>query len=367
MKNYNLAIIGLGGMGNWHRELINEGAWFGGKKLGGGKGFENLSVTGSYDIAGARQQFAREHGLKAYGSLEELLGDPAIDIVLVAVPNELHKPMVLKALEAGKHVVCEKPVALNSGELREMIDASRKAGRVFAVHQNRRWDEDYLTAKKIYDDKILGEVFRIESRVHGSRGIPGDWRGLPEHGGGMLLDWGVHILDQALQMIPGKVKKVYATFTYVTNELVDDGFYAELTFENGLVYLAEVGTSNFIYLPRWYILGRDGTALMEDFKPTGRIVRVTDWSKNDAVPIKTAAGLTKTMAPRTEETIKEEALPVVKSDIRDFYRNFLKTIEGKEALAVSLDSVMRNMLLMEAIFKSVKEGGPVAFESTTSP
>jgi predicted dehydrogenase len=362
MENHNLAIIGLGGMGNWHRELINEGAWFGGRKFGEGKSFENLSVTGSYDIAEARQQFAREHGLKAYGSLEELLGDPAIDIVLVSVPNELHKSMALKALEAGKHVVCEKPVALNSGEFGEMIDASRKAGKVFAVHQNRRWDEDYLTAKKIYDEKILGEVFRIESRVHGSRGIPGDWRGLPEHGGGMVLDWGVHILDQALQMIPGKVKKVYATFTHVTNELVDDGFYAELTFENGLVYLAEVGTSNFINLPRWYILGRDGTALMEDFTPKGKIVRVTDWSKNDAVPIKTAAGLTKTMAPRTKETIREEALPVVKSDIRDFYRNFVKTVEGKEILAVSLDSVMRNMLLMEAIFRSVKEGAPVRFE-----
>jgi predicted dehydrogenase len=362
MEKHNLAIIGLGGMGNWHRELINEGAWFGGRKISEGKSFENLSVTGSYDIAEARQQFAGEHGLKAYDSLEKLLGDSAVDIVLVAVPNELHKPMALKALEAGKHVVCEKPAALNSGELGEMIDASRKAGKVLAVHQNRRWDEDYLTAKKIYEEKILGEVFRIESRVHGSRGIPGDWRGLPEHGGGMVLDWGVHILDQALQMIPGKVKKVYATFTHVTNELVDDGFYAELTFENGLVYLAEVGTSNFINLPRWYILGRDGTALMEDFTPKGKIVRVTDWSKNDAVPIKTAAGLTKTMAPRTQETIKEEALPVVKSDIRDFYRNFLKTVEGKETLVVPLDSVMRNMLLMEAIFRSAKEGAPVTFE-----
>jgi predicted dehydrogenase len=361
MKSHKLAIIGLGGMGNWHRELINEGSWFDGKKLGD-RGFDNLSVVGSFDIKEARQQFAVEHGLKAYGSLEELLGDPAIDIVLVSVPNDLHKSMVLKVLAAGKNVVCEKPVTLSSAEFQEMIDASRKAGKVFAVHQNRRWDEDYLTAKKIYDEKILGEVFRIESRVHGSRGIPGDWRGLPEHGGGMVLDWGVHILDQALQMIPGKLKKVYATFTHITNELVDDGFYAELTFENGLVYLAEVGTSNFINLPRWYILGRDGTALMEDFSPKGKIVRVTDWSKNDAVPIRTAAGLTKTMAPRTKETIKEEALPVVKSDIRDFYRNILKTIEGEESLVVSLDSVMRNMLLMEAIFRSVKEGAPVKFE-----
>jgi predicted dehydrogenase len=244
-----------------------------------------------------------------------------------------------------------------------MIDASVKAGKVFTVHQNRRWDEDYLVIKKIYDKKLLGEIFRIESRVHGSRGIPGDWRGLPEHGGGMVLDWGVHIMDQALQMIPGKVKKVYATLTHITTELVDDGFFAELTFDNGLVYLTEVGTSNFINLPRWYVQGRDGSALIESFSATkGKIVRVTDWKKNDAIPIRTAAGLTKTMAPRTNETIKEEPLPQIKSDLRDFYKNFTAVIDGKESLLVTLDSVMRNMKLMEAVFKSAKSGKPVTFE-----
>jgi len=360
MKNYSMAIIGLGGMGNWHRELINEKTWFGGKL--DGKGLDNLKVTGSFDIAEARQEFAIKNGLKAYNSMEDLLGDPTVDIVLVTVPNDLHKPFVIKALEAGKHVVCEKPVALNSKELQKMIDTSRKAGKVFAVHQNRRWDEDYLTIKKIYEYKLLGDVFRIESRVHGSRGIPSDWRGDPKQGGGMVLDWGVHILDQALQMIYGKVTKVYATLTNVTNELVDDGFYAELTFDNGIVYLAEVGTSNFITLPRWYILGRDGTAMIEDFSGKGKIVRIKDYSKNDAVPIRTAAGLTKTMAPRTDKTIKEEALPSVKSDIRDFYRNYLAVLEGKEKLLVSLDSVMRTMKLMEAIFQSARKGKPVKFE-----
>jgi predicted dehydrogenase len=362
MKHYNLAIIGFGGMANWHRELINEGGWWGGKKIEGG-GFKNLKVKGSFDIKEDRQKLAMEKGLIAYKSMKELLDDPEVDIVLVATPNELHKPFVIKALEAGKHVVCEKPATLSSKEFQLMVDASVKAGKVFTVHQNRRWDEDYLVIKKIYEKNLLGEVFRIESRVHGSRGIPGDWRGLPEHGGGMVLDWGVHILDQALQMIPGKVKKVYANLTYVTNELVDDGFFAELTFENGLIYLAEVGTSNFITLPRWYVQGRDGSALIEDFSATnGKIVRVTDWKKNDAVPIRTAAGLTKTMAPRTKETIKEEALPEVKPDIKDFYKNVTAVIDGKENLKVSLDSVMRNMKLMEAIFKSAKSGKPISFE-----
>jgi len=360
MKNYSLAIVGLGGMGNWHRELINEGAWFDGKFTG--TKIDNLKVTGSFDIAEARQQFAREHGLKAYGSLEELLSDPAVDIVLVSTPNDFHKPLVIKALEAGKNVVCEKPVALNSGEFQDMINASKKAGKVFAVHQNRRWDGDYLTVKKIYLEKMLGEVFRIESRVHGSRGMGHGWRADPKQGGGIVLDWGVHILDQALQMIPCKLKKVYAALTSITNEQVDDGFFADLTFENGVVFHAECGTSNFISLPRWYVLGRDGSAIIEDFSGKGKIVRITNYDKNDAIPIRTAAGLTKTMAPRTPETIKEEPLPELNPDIRDFYRNYIATLEGTASLVVPLDSVMRTMKLLEAIFLSAKKGESVNFE-----
>ncbi|MCL2410044.1 MAG: Gfo/Idh/MocA family oxidoreductase [Treponema sp.] len=360
MKQYSLAIIGLGGMGNWHRELVNEGTRFHNKVILGG--FDNLKVTGSFDIRECRQEFALQHGLKTYSSIEELLADPSVDIVLISTPNDVHRSYVIKALEAGKNVVCEKPVALNSGELQEMIDTSIKTGKVFAVHQNRRWDEDYLTIKNIYENKLLGDLFRIESRVHGSRGIPGDWRADPKQGGGMVLDWGVHILDQALQMVPEKVSKVYASLTYITTELVDDGFFVELTFENGLVFIVEVGTRNYINLPRWYVLGFEGTAVIEDFSRKGKIVRIMDYSKNDAIPIRTAAGLTKTMAPRTSETIKEETLPDVKADIKDFYRNFINVMEGKEKLLVSLDSVMRTMKLMEAVFKSAQKGAPIAFE-----
>ena len=355
-----MAVVGLGGMGNWHRELVNKGVQFGGVHKG--KKIDCLRITGSYDIKEARQQFAAQNDLHPYNSLEELLGDPKIDIVLVSTPNELHKPLVIKALEAGKNVVCEKPVALNSKELQKMIDASKKAGKVFAVHQNRRWDDDYLRIKKIYSENMLGGVFRIESRVHGSRGVPGGWRADPACGGGMVLDWGVHILDQALQMTDGKVKKVYGSLTNITNELVDDGFYAELTFDDGMIFHAEVGTNNFISLPRWYVLGRDGSAVIEDFYGNGKIIRITDYNKNDAIPIRTAAGLTKTMAPRTKDTIKEESLPVVNPDIRDFYNNFIAAIEGKEKLVVSLESVMRTMKLMEAIFLSAKKGKPVKFE-----
>lgn len=139
-----------------------------------------------------------------------------------------------RSQEAGKNVISEKPVTLNSEDLQEMIDASKRTGRFLTVHQNRRWDEDFLTVKKILEEGKLGEPFRIESRVHGSRGIPGDWRQEPEHGGGMILDWGVHLLDQILQLYPDtKLNSVYASITNVTNQLVDDGFTSELVFENG--------------------------------------------------------------------------------------------------------------------------------------
>ena len=127
-------------------------------------------------------------------------------------------------MEAGKNVICEKPVALNSRQLQDMIDASKKNGVLFTVHQNRRWDEDFLTMKKIYDEGTLGPVFNIETRVHGSRGIPGDWRNAKVHGGGMVLDWGVHMLDQIMMMVEKPLRSVYAILSHVTNDDVDDGF-----------------------------------------------------------------------------------------------------------------------------------------------
>ena len=93
---------------------------------------------------------------------------------------------------------------------------------------------------------------------------------------------GVHLLDQALMMVPEKVVRVYASFTNITNERVEDGFTVELTFENGLVFVAEVGTNNFIALPRWYVLCRDGTALIQNWNEQGKMVYVTDRQHNDA-------------------------------------------------------------------------------------
>lgn len=347
-KPIKAVLVGYGGMAHWHEETLAK--------------IDEVSLYGVYDILEEKVEEAKGKGLKGYSSLEEVLNDPEVELITIATPNDVHREIAIRAMDAGKNVVSEKPVTLSSEDLAAMIDASKRNGVVFTVHQNRRWDEDYRTAKKIYDEKLLGEVYRIESRVHGSRGIPGDWRGRKEKGGGMMLDWGVHIIDQMLLLIPEKIKKVYAKMYHVTNEEVDDGFTLNLTFESGKTAMLEVGTSNFVNLPRWYILGVNGTAVIDDFAVNGKIVSVTDWDKKDAVPIRTAAGLTKTMAPRTDETIKESPLPVQTADIREFYQNVAAAIRGEAETFIRHEELMRVMKLMEAAFLSDQKGEAVDFE-----
>lgn len=339
------ALIGYGGMGRWHVEKLRT--------------LPEFEIAGVYDILPERRKAAVKDGLTAYDSLESLLADASVELVTIATPNDLHRPIGIQAMAAGKHVISEKPVTLSSRDLQAMIDASRKYGRIFSVHQNRRWDEDFLIIKQIYEQNSLGRVFNIESRVHGSRGVPGDWRNTWLQGGGMILDWGVHMLDQLLMLVDEPVVSTFCTVSHVTNDEVDDGFKAIITFGNGLTAQVEVGTSNFINLPRWYMQGENGTAVIHDWALNGEIVKVSDWEKRDAVPVVTAAGLTKTMAPRTEETIQRYPLPKVTSDVRDYYRNIARAIRGEEKQLVTHAQMMRVMRLMEACFKSAGENAVV--------
>lgn len=346
---HKIAMVGFGGMAGWHFNLISE--------------LENLEVAGVWDIDEKRRELAVEKGIIAYESLDALLGDRQTNIVLIATPNDSHKSIAIAAMKAGKNVVVEKPVTLNSADLQEMITVSEETGMLFTVHQNRRWDEDFLMVCEILKENHLGEVFGIESRVHGSRGIPGDWRQLKEQGGGMVLDWGVHMFDQIFLMFPGvKLKTVHAITTHVTNQLVDDGFRTELLFENGVRVLVEVGTSNFVSLPRWYVQGVNGTAVIQDFDKRGKMVIAVGENEKDIVPVITAAGLTKTMAPRRDDSIKEIPLPEVTADIRDFYENVMAVIEGSEESLIKLPEIARVMRLMETVFESAQKNEVIVFE-----
>ena len=344
-----VAVVGYGGMGGWHtRHLLNS---------------DVAELAGIWDIKEARRALAVENNIHVYSSLEDLLSDESVEIVTIATPNELHRPLAIQIMEAGKNVICEKPVSLNSEELADMIAASKRTGKLFTVHQNRRWDCDHLLMKQVYASGELGEVFGIESRIQGSRGIPGDWRGHKEHGGGMMLDWGVHLIDQMLQTVyDKKIERIYCRCDHITNYEVDDGFKLDIYFEGGLTGRIEVGTSHFTSMPRFYMTGTNGSAIINDWKQNGRIVCCKNWDEKDVVPVVTAAGLTKTMAPRNSNTIEEREIVLPESDVHDFYRNVCLAVDGKEEQLIKHNQVMRVMKVMEAAFASDALGAPVDFD-----
>ena len=233
-----------------------------------------------------------------------------------------------------------------------MTAAADKSGKLFTVHQNRRWDVDFLAMKKIVESGEIGELINIESRIHGSRGIPSDWRCTKVQGGGMILDWGVHLIDQILQIIKEKIVRIYCTETHITNSEVDDGFKLTMYFESGKTAYVEVGTYNFIAMPRFYLQCKNGSAIIEDWQKNAQIARMKAWNEKEVLPVQTAAGITKTMAPRDEITLDmyEAERPV--SDVHDFYRNFCAALEGKAESAITIAEVRRVMQVMEACFES---------------
>lgn len=343
MEKLKITIVGYGGMGSFHAKLILANP--------------EVELHGVFDILESRQQAGAEDGYSAYASLEEALNDASADTILIATPNDVHKEIAIRALNAGKHVICEKPVTLNSEELLEIMETAKERDRVFMVHQNRRWDSDFQMVKDLYENRKIGEIFHIESRVQGANGIPGDWRHLKAHGGGMVLDWGVHLLDQLLYLIDSPLAKVAADLSYILGDEVDDGFISYLTFENGVTALVEVGTTNYVKLPRWYVKGTKGSAVIEDWDLKGKIVKQSGLELvASPKPIKAGQGLTKTMAPPSEEAIITENFEKVTTQMDPFYTNFAKVVRGEAEPVVKNEEVYQLMEIIASIFKAAATG-----------
>lgn len=345
-KIYRLGIIGYGGMAGNHKKQLD-------------KGEVRVKIKGVYDIDPSRAELAKEQGFLAYSSAEELLSDSEIDIVLVATTNETHMYYAIKALEAGKHVICEKPVTLSSAELEKITEAAKKAGKIFTVDQNRRFNRDYINACRVINSGFLGKPYLIESRVEGSRGVPEGWRTDKSKGGGMMYDWGVHMIDQIMYMTDEKVVNVFCKMYSINYPDVDDNFRLTLTFESGFTAHIEISTNNFITKPRFYIYGKEGTAVINDWDGVGKAVKKlkedNKWGR-EIQPVK--AGPTKTMAPRdpsTLETLELTEPQDVEDNLNPVYRQLVDAIEGKELL-IKPSQAMRVVKVMEAAFESDKTG-----------
>ncbi|MFC0509052.1 Gfo/Idh/MocA family oxidoreductase [Micromonospora costi] len=182
----------------------------------------------------------------------------AVDLVVVATPNRQHVPMARAAVAAGLPVVVDKPLAPSSAQGRELVDEAARRGVPVTVFQNRRWDGDFLTARRLVEQGELGRVTRFESRFERWRpAIKPGWRELgdPDEAGGALFDLGAHLVDQAVQLF-GPVSHVYAEVDRRRpGAQVDDDAFVALTHAGGVRSHLWMGAVTPQLGPRLRVLG----------------------------------------------------------------------------------------------------------------
>ncbi|MEU7555476.1 Gfo/Idh/MocA family oxidoreductase [Streptomyces sp. NPDC044571] len=209
----------------------------------------------------ARQAQAREAypDVRIAASAQELWDrSPALDLVVIASPNRTHVPLATAALTAGIPVVVDKPLAATAAEAHELAALADRTGTFLSVFQNRRWDNDFLTLRRLLADGELGEVQRFESRFERWRPqLKGGWResGAPEEVGGLLYDLGSHVVDQALVLF-GPAVRVYAeTDVRRPGAEADDDTFIALTHVNGVRSHLYVSATTAQLGPRFRVLG----------------------------------------------------------------------------------------------------------------
>ncbi|MGN6481202.1 oxidoreductase [Luteibacter sp.] len=171
------------------------GAFFHAPLIAAAEGLR-LAAIGSRRVEEISRDFPEA---RAYENPQDLISDPAIELVVIASPNDTHAALARAALEAGKHVVVDKPFTLNAAEAEALIALAADRRRLISVFQNRRWDNDFLTVRRLIEDGRLGEVVYFEAHFDRFRPeIKQGWRETEVPGSGLLYDLGAHLIDQAL-------------------------------------------------------------------------------------------------------------------------------------------------------------------------
>ncbi|MDO3409070.1 Gfo/Idh/MocA family oxidoreductase [Saccharibacillus sp. CPCC 101409] len=200
-KTYKIGIIGCGGIAN-------------GKHLPSLSKLNNVELVAFCDIVTERAEAAAEkygaEGAKVYEDYTELLKDASIDVIHVLTPNESHARISIAALEADKHVMCEKPMAKTAAEARQMVEAAKKSGKKLTIGYNNRFRPDSQHLKRVCEDGGLGNIYYAKAHAIRRRAVPtwGVFLDEEKQGGGPLIDIGTHALDLTLWMMDNYKPKV---------------------------------------------------------------------------------------------------------------------------------------------------------------
>ncbi|TMD74788.1 MAG: Gfo/Idh/MocA family oxidoreductase [Chloroflexi bacterium] len=327
-----VGLIGYGAIARGHAESI--------------AATPGLDMRAVADISPERRELAsRELGVTTYSGADELLRDPDIGLVVVGTPPSVHADPVVGALQAGKHVVCEKPFAITVDDVDRMIDAAAAHRRVLTVYQSRRWDPDYLAMRETIRSGRVGELFYMESFIGGYSHPCDFWHSHEPISGGTIYDWGSHYFDWVLQLFEGSVRHVSAVghkrvWHDVTNS---DQVRVDLTFDGGAQATFMQSDIAAALKPKWYVLGTRGAVLGE-------------W-REDVSPPADAPAVIKVLRPASGGGTHEERLALAPRDEHGFYRNLADHLAWDEPLAVTPQEARRTVAVMESATQSIAQGG----------
>lgn len=285
------------------------------------------------------------------------------DLVVVATPNRSHVPLGMAAMNAGLPVVIDKPLAASVADAEQLIATSRSTGQMLTVFQNRRWDNDFLTARHLIAADLLGPITRFESRFERYRATPRShtWRefAAPEEAGGLLFDLGSHLIDQAVQLF-GQPTRVYAELEKRRpGALVDDDTFVALQFASGVHAHLWMSVVARIPGPRFRLNGLRGTYEKWGLDPqehalsTGMRPGNVNWGLE--APERWGRLLTETNGIRIDTPI--ETLPGAYEQYYELLRDAL--IAGSP-LPVAPNEVLTTLKVIEAARESASSGTVVA-------
>jgi predicted dehydrogenase len=300
-------------------------------------------------------------GLSTHQSADDLGGDPDIDLVIIATPPNSHARLALQMMGAGKHVVCEKPLALTRHEAAAMAELADQQRVHLSCHQNRRWDVDYLAIKQAVQEGLIGELFYVETFVGGFDHPCGLWHSHDAVSGGTAYDWGAHYLDWIVSLFPERVRSVVGTrhkrvWHDVTN--ADQ--------ERIVVRFAGGQEAEFLHSdiaaarkPKWYLLGTEG-GIVGHWRDvtTYEIDPVVYFEEHEIPATEMACDLVLHSRHRSGQIVNQ-SLALPKREHHAFYRNLADHLLTGEPIVAPLEESVRVVAILEAAARSAEKGGTV--------
>ncbi len=320
-----------------------------------------LELKAACDLSPGRLKQAGQDfpDLKTYESADAFAADPGIDLVIIATPPNSHAKLAIQMMAAGKHVVCEKPLAISQKETAVMIEMAEKQRVHLSCHQNRRWDVDYLAIKQALAGGAIGDLFYLETFVGGFNHPCGLWHSHDEISGGLAYDWGAHYLDWIVGLIPERIQTVISTrqkrvWHDVTNA---DQERIQIRFAGGQE--AEFIHSDIaaVRKPKWYLLGTDG-AIIGYWKDVVEYEMdpVVYFKQHDIPATEMPADLRlHRRHPSGQIVTQKLAVPERKHYL--FHQNIADHLLTGEPIVAPLEHSVRVVAILEAAAKSVANGG----------